>query len=90
MLLQWFAELFYKIIEILFSGLNVPSLPVSINTLAQYINMIITNGAGLVAFFISPALLKSLFAVVTGIAVFEELYSLVMWMLKKIPMAGIK
>lgn len=90
MILQWFAEMFFNILQILFSNLNVPKLPVSINTLGQYINMIITNGSGLVSFFISPTLLKSLFGVVVGVMVFEELYSLVMWILKKVPMVGIK
>lgn len=90
MILQWFAEMFFNILQILFSNLNVPRLPVSINTIGQYINMIITNGAGIVAFFISPTLLKSLFGVVVGVMVFEELYTLVMWILKKVPMVGIK
>lgn len=90
MILQWFAEMFYNIITILFKNVYIPGLPDSIADIGDYINMIVTNGAGIVAFFISPVLLKSLFTVIIAVMSFEEFYPFIMWLLKKIPMVGIK
>lgn len=89
MILQWFAEMFYNIIQILFRNIYIPQFPDGVWYVTDYLQMIFENGAGLVAFFLSPDLLKTCFVIVMGVVTFEEGYGMIMWILKKIPMVGI-
>ena len=89
MILQWLAELFYTLFDLLLGWIHISPLPDDVNAIADYIGMIITNGGGIVAFFIPMSIVKVCIIIILSFMTIIDLYYIVMWILKKIPMAGV-
>lgn len=90
MIIQWLAEMFYKIFTGLLSWINLPSLDPEIKSAAiEYIDMIVASGYALFKFFIPDILVKVGLPIILIVSAFKYGYYFVMWIIKKIPMAGI-
>ena len=60
------------------------------STIIEYINTIITNGAGLFFFVIRPQTFYVAIDILFFLYVAEPLYHFIMWVLRKIPFLGIQ
>lgn len=89
MIIQWFADMFYKIFTGLLNWINLPSLPSDFYSIPDYVNLIIENGASILNFFLPSHVFKVCFPIFLAITGFKYGYYLVMWILKKIPAVGI-
>lgn len=90
MILQWFAEMIYKVITGLLSWVNIPSLDESIITsITTFIDDVIGNGVAIFKLFIPSVLSRVGIPIVLIIVAFKYGYYFVMFILKKIPMASI-
>lgn len=90
MIIQWLAEMFYKIFTGLLSWINLPSLDPEIKSaVINYIDMIFGTGLVFFKFFIPDILVKVGLPVILIVSAFKYGYYFVMWIIKKIPMAGI-
>lgn len=89
MILQWFAEMFYKLFTALLSWINLPSIADNLDDVQELFDMIVSNGAAIYRFFVPGSVISVgcvLFLSITG---FKYGYYLVLWILKKIPAVGI-
>lgn len=86
MIVQWFAEMFYKVITGMLGWINLPNLPGEIyESFGEFIAMIGNNGMALFYFFIPNVLSKVGIPLVLAIMSFKYGYYFVMFILKKIP-----
>lgn len=91
MIIQWLLEAFYNIIDLLLGWMYIDSIPdQQINSLNSVINTITTNGMSIYKFFLPPIVRNVFIPIILTFIGFEWMYYLVMWILKKIPFAGIK
>ena len=88
MIVQWLANSFYSVITGLLNWINLPTIS-SLNDVYAYINLIITNGVDIVKWIIPNNVFTVGFPILIAIVLFKYGYFLVMWILKKIPMASI-
>lgn len=89
MILQWFADMFYKLLTGLLSWIHLPAMSDDFRNVFNYIDMIVSNGAAIVNFFIPHNIFTIGFPILIAIIGFKYGYYLVMWILKKIPAVGI-
>lgn len=89
MIIVFFAEMFYQIFDLLLGWLKLPALPDDVSAIADYIEMVLQNGVGLVLFFIPKSTITTSLNIILLIEASITIYYLVMWILKKIPMVGI-
>ncbi len=90
MIVQWFAEMFFKVITSLLNWVNLPNLDSNIvDTLQEYILGFLESGLPMIQFFIPSNIYKICIPIVLVITAFKYGYFFVMWILKKIPMAGV-
>lgn len=90
MIIQWFADMIYKIFTGLLSWINMPSLDEQIKSaFTSYADMIYSAGNAIFKFFIPDVLVSVGLPIVLIIFTFKYGYYFVMWIVKKIPMAGI-
>lgn len=91
MIVQWFAEMFYKILTSLLGWINLPHLPDDvINTINEYAALIFEGGFALFYFFVPHNIVTYGIPILLIITAFKYGYFFVMWILKKIPMVGIE
>lgn len=91
MLIQWFCDLLYRIWDSLFDWINIPKFDDTLlNDLNLYIDTILVNGRGLVSFFVPTKIFDTLIFILLGIIVGKYLYFIVLWIIKKIPVAGMQ
>ena len=68
----------------------LPELPESLNNgINEFFSLLFENG-GLVSFFIPMNVVKIAIPIALVIVNFDKIYSLFIWVLKKIPMLGIE
>lgn len=91
MIIEWLLEAFYNIIDLVLGGFYVDSIPdQQLNSLDSIIKTITTNGLSIYRFFVPPIVRNVFIPIILSFIAFEWIYYLVMWILKKIPFAGIK
>lgn len=66
---------------------NIPSVPVELSSLVDSFFDLIFDNAGIVGFFLPIDVVKIALPIAVIIIEFEHIYSLVMWVIKKIPMS---
>lgn len=90
MIIEGIFNAFYTLFEVLFGWITLPDFPVtfktSINTYFGYI----FNNLQLIYLFIRPVTLKIAVPFFVAILNFDKIYSLVMFIVKKIPYVNIK
>lgn len=91
MIIQWFAEMFFKIITSLLNWVNLPHLDSNVlDTLLYYLDRIVGSGISMFCFFVPQNIYRICFPLVMIVTAFKYGYFFVMWILKKIPMAGVQ
>lgn len=90
MILQWFAEMFYKIFTTLLSWIHLPSLANDIKEgINSFIDIIFGNAWVIFDMFIPHSIISVGIPIILAVSVFKYGYYFVMWIIKKIPMASI-
>lgn len=69
---------------------DIPSIPTELSSLVDNFFNLIFEYSGLVGFFVPINVVKLALPIAIIIIEFEHIYSLVMWVLKKIPIFGIE
>lgn len=91
MIVQWFADMFYKILTGLFSWINIPKFdPDILKSINSVISMILQNGGAIFDFFIPSAVTDIGIPLLLVIISFKYGYYFILWILKKIPAFGIE
>lgn len=90
MILEAILNLFKGLLFICFSWINIPEFPTELtNNIDAFLDLIFNN-LTLLGFFIRPTTLQIAIPILIILLNFENLYKLTMWILRKIPMLGIK
>lgn len=88
MLIEWLGDILKSIMNLLGQYINLPSFE-AIDSINEYLNMVIEYGTNILFLFIPYNSVKFLFGLLLAFIVAETLYYLIMFILKKIPMAGV-
>lgn len=86
-ILQGIAGIFISILSLL---PNLPNLPESILTGLNNFLDLIFNNLGILGLFVPISTIKIVVPLILVIVNFDKIYKLVMWVLKKIPIFGVK
>lgn len=90
MILKLLFEMVISLLEIVFGWVSLPEMPA---TLTRYVDKLIeymASGMGFVTCVVNVSLVRTLLLLVIALESFDKLYSVTMWILKKIPFLGIK
>jgi len=91
MIVQWFADMMYKILTGLFGWINIPNFDDDIiNSIYSVIDMIGQNGYALFDFIVPPVVTDVGLPILLVIVAFKYGYYFIIWILKKIPAVGIQ
>lgn len=92
MIIELMLNLVLSFIDLIFSILpDVPTIPIDIsNTITSYIDLIITNGIGILNIIIRPTTMQIAIIIIIFINSFEYIYSIIMWVVRKIPFINLK
>ncbi len=90
MIISAILELIFTALKLIFSILpNLP--PVNfLETLLTFVNDILAPGIGLLCFFVRPSTLITGLTLFILIFSFKYSYSMIVWVLRKIPFLGMK
>ena len=83
-------EILYSVFDTLLGWINLPGMPDDVSSIYEFVDLAISNGASLVCFFFNVTVLKFCVTLILAYHAFEFIYWVVMWFLKKIPMAGME
>lgn len=89
MIVKMLLDLLYSVFSLLTSPISIPPMP---EQAMSYINdffSYLTMGAGILANYTPFAYLMILLGVIISVDIGIMLYHFVMWIIKKIPMAGV-
>lgn len=90
MIIQAILDLLKGVLFLVFGWINLPDMPSDItNTINSFFDLIFNN-LDLLGLIMRPTTIKIAIPVLIIILNFSKLYNLTMWILKKIPMLGIK
>lgn len=90
MMIEAILNLFKTLLYACFSWINLPDFPSElVNTIDTFLDLIFNN-LTLLGFFVRPITLQIAIPILIILLNFEYLYKLTMWILRKIPMLGIK
>lgn len=90
MIIKALMELVYNLFALLTTPINIPGLPDGVADMISSALEYIRTGLMLLANWTDLGYLLTLFALVVAVDAGLLLYKLVMWVLAKIPMLGIK
>lgn len=90
MIIEMLLDVIYNLFSLLTSHINIPSLPAEVEgyliTFFDYLEV----GAGILANYSHFDYLMILFSFIIVVDVAIKVYHFVMWILKKIPVAGVE
>jgi len=90
MILEAILNLLKNLLFIVFGWINLPAFPEGlVNSINSFLDLIFNN-LNLLGFFIRPTTLTLSIPILIILLNFEKLYKLTIWVLRKIPMLGIK
>lgn len=69
---------------------SIPPVPAAIESAASEVIGFVENGASLLHIIFAPALLSAAVVVILAMFFFHQIYFVVLWVLKKIPIINIK
>ena len=90
MILKLLFELVIGLLELVFGWVSFPPMPSVVTGVVDTVFSAISVGIGFVWFFIPRDLVLALLPIVLILENFDKVYSVVMWIIKKIPFLGIK
>lgn len=82
-------NLFANAIKLIFAWIDIPAAPEQVSTVIDQMIGYLQSGIGLLYIFFNMDLVKIMIPFVLIVANFEEVYKLVMFVLRKIPFLGI-
>lgn len=90
MIVKGILNLIKTLLFTCFSWINLPDFPAELQaSLDEYLE-IIFQGINLFGFFIRPLTIQIALPLILIIINFDKVYKITMWILRKIPMLGIK
>lgn len=90
MIIEGLLSILSWLLGLLLSPIHIPELPAGVHTAIAWAMEHLLAGLGIFAAFTHFSFLMSLFAIVVIIDAAMLIYKFVMWILKKIPVAGIE
>lgn len=90
MIIESLLNAIFSVFETLFSGINIPGMPEGMSEqVVSFFNNTLNYAGSLISLFVPWSQVKIFFPILIVILSSEEIYKLVMWVLRKIPMLGI-
>lgn len=90
MIIESLLNAIFSVFESLFSAINIPGMPEGMSEqVVSFFNNTLNYAGSLISLFIPWSQVKIFFPILIVILSSEEIYKLVMWVLRKIPMLGI-
>lgn len=90
MIIESLLNAIFSVFETLFSSINIPGMPEGMSEqVVSFFNNTLNYAGSLISLFIPWSQVKIFFPILIVILSSEEIYKLVMWVLRKIPMLGI-
>lgn len=90
MIVKGLMEMVFGLLKIVFAPINLPQLPSGIQSVLDQLKDVLIGAVGLLGVFIDWAVVKWLIPVVLVVANFDKVWSLIMFILRKIPFLGIE
>lgn len=90
MILKLLLELVLVLLELLFGWVSLPQVPAVLSSNVDTILNYMREGMGWVYLVVPKELVLALLPIILAVENFDRLYSVTMWILKKIPMLNIK
>lgn len=85
------ANALFKVFSTLLSFINIPGFPEELTSkFGAFCDLFINNGMSLLTFLIPAPIIRIGFPLIIVLIFSEQLYALVMWIVKKIPMLGMQ
>lgn len=88
MLIESILNVIQRVFFSLFGSVNLPPLPESIVNALRFIGDMLNYAQNMISLFIPWTLVKVGLPIILAIELFVIGYQLVMWVIRKIPMAG--
>lgn len=90
MIIETLLNVIFSIFEKVFSVINIPGMPDGMSEqVVSFFSDTLNYAGSLISLFVPWSQVKVFFPILIVILSSEEIYKLVMWVLKKIPMLGI-
>lgn len=90
MILEAILNLLKNLLFVVFGWINLPAFSEGLTgSISSFLDLIFNN-LNLLGFFIRPTTLTLCIPILIALLNFEKLYKLTIWILRKIPMLGIK
>ena len=90
MIVQLLLDLVYGLVNLLTMPIDIPNLPENVATIFETITQYISAGLGILACYTHVSYLLTLLGIVLAVDIGVHLYHFVMFVLRKIPILGIK
>lgn len=90
MIIKGLFELILGLLKIVFAPISLPALPDGIQNVLDELLNVLTSAVGLLGIFVDLSVVKWLIPIVLVIANFDKVWSLIMFILRKIPFLGIE
>ena len=90
MIIKGLFELILGLLKIVFAPINLPDLPVGVQSVLDELVTVLTGAVGLLGIFVDMNVVKWIIPLVIVIVNFEKIWSLIMFVLRKIPFLGIE
>ncbi len=90
MIIKGILELFFSLLQIVFSPIALPQLPARASSYLDDFIAWILGGYNFLGSFIDLAMVKTLIPIVIVIANLDKVWSFIMFILRKIPFIGVE
>lgn len=90
MIVKGLFELVFALLKIVFAPIDLPDLPDGIQTVLDELIDVMSGAVGLLGIFVDLSVVKWLIPVVLVIANLDKVWTLLMFILRKIPFLGIE
>lgn len=90
MIIKGLFSLIIGLLDTLFGWVSFPAMPAAVDTAFQTLLQYIGAGIGFVWLIVPRELVLVVLPVVLALSNFDKLYSVIMWILRKIPFLGIE
>ena len=90
MIIEALLNAIFAVLNAVFSPINIPGMPDGMSAqITGFLSDTLSYAGSLISLFIPWSQVKIFFPILIVILSAEEIYKLVMWVLRKIPMLGI-
>lgn len=90
MIIEALLNAIFAVLNAAFSPINIPGLPDGMSAqITGFVSDMLNYAGSLISLFIPWSQVKIFFPILIVILAAEDIYKLVMWVLRKIPMLGI-